>query len=66
MPAARIAVTDEHEDARRAPAGLAPGDRVLVKGSRGAAMERCVAHLRREPARGPSLMLYLLLYPLAS
>jgi UDP-N-acetylmuramoyl-tripeptide--D-alanyl-D-alanine ligase len=46
MPAPRIAVLDDHEAlARRVARELAPGDWVLVKGSRSARMERVVERL---------------------
>ena len=43
---------DWEETAQRALTALAPGDRVLVKGSRSMRMERIVAHLRSGAGAG--------------
>jgi len=52
LPADRVIVTAEHAEAgERLRAACRPGDLVLIKGSRGAALESLLAHLEpRETA----------------
>ena len=55
MPGDQIIVAASHDDlGARLRAYCRTGDLVLLKGSRGAAMERVLAHLRLEPGREPS------------
>jgi UDP-N-acetylmuramyl pentapeptide synthase len=52
MPANRIAVAASHEDlAARLRAYCRAGDLLLLKGSRGAAMEEVLRHLKDRPGR---------------
>jgi UDP-N-acetylmuramyl pentapeptide synthase len=51
----RIVVSTSHEElGAQLRAFLRPGDLLLLKGSRGAAMEQVLRHLAGEPARGTS------------
>ncbi len=55
MPTDQIVVAASHDDlGSRLRAYCRAGDLVLLKGSRGAAMERVLSHLRLEPGREPS------------
>jgi UDP-N-acetylmuramoyl-tripeptide--D-alanyl-D-alanine ligase len=52
LPPARITVATTHEElAERLRTVCAPGDLLLLKGSRGAALERVLAHLAAETTR---------------
>ena len=71
LPAGAVIVAGDHEEILAdLLTAVNPGDFILVKGSRGMRMERVAEGIRRHlpvsRKRGGGLMLYHLLYPLAS